>query len=328
MLKSIQLNFLKMKYGGDSIGDDIRVEIEALGKFLRVDKKIKIGTTAEINREVGRFETDQKSFKFNTQIVVIEKDLLFNDIGQANLEIKIDATNAQPQQFSRKIEIKETRSIFGKIWGKKIAVFEIILEAIVSDAILYVSLEQGKGGWTNAKLENKNIVIALPAHLKVKLDSQDSERQYFTILEGPWIGEYASVKIESDGISHLESINRQTAPIYLAYSVSKNILKFKTKTYKTRRHPDDAEPPERGLYDLEIPDSPHGPGEYYLDRARLAKVWFSVGHDKSGRYLHAGSVTRGCITLTEIERWDELCKILMKARKGDGVSIGVIEIAD
>lgn len=40
MLKSIQLKFSKIKYNGDSIGDDLRVEIEVFGKFLRIDKRI------------------------------------------------------------------------------------------------------------------------------------------------------------------------------------------------------------------------------------------------------------------------------------------------
>lgn len=51
MLKLIQLKLEKIKYRGESIGDDIRVEIEAIGKFLRVDKTIKFRTTSEINKE-------------------------------------------------------------------------------------------------------------------------------------------------------------------------------------------------------------------------------------------------------------------------------------
>ena len=54
MVKSIQLKLLKIKYGGDSVGRDVRIEIEILGKFLRVDNRIKAGTTEKINREVGR----------------------------------------------------------------------------------------------------------------------------------------------------------------------------------------------------------------------------------------------------------------------------------
>lgn len=45
MTKLIQLKLSKIKYSGDSIGDDIRVEIEILGKFLSVNKTIKAGAT-------------------------------------------------------------------------------------------------------------------------------------------------------------------------------------------------------------------------------------------------------------------------------------------
>lgn len=37
MVKSIKLKLLKIKYNGDSIGDDIRAEIEILGKFSRIE---------------------------------------------------------------------------------------------------------------------------------------------------------------------------------------------------------------------------------------------------------------------------------------------------
>jgi len=81
MLKAIQLKLLRIKYSGDSIGDDIRVEIEVLGKSLSVDKKIKAEVVTEINSDIGIFETDQKLFQADVSITVIEEDLLFNDVG-------------------------------------------------------------------------------------------------------------------------------------------------------------------------------------------------------------------------------------------------------
>ena len=89
MIKLIQLKLSKVKYSGNSIGDDIRVEIEISNQFLRVDKIIKVGTVAEINKEIGRFEVDQKLFEANIRITVIEKDLLFNDVGSIDEKIKI-----------------------------------------------------------------------------------------------------------------------------------------------------------------------------------------------------------------------------------------------
>ncbi len=73
MLKSVQLKFFKIKYRGDSIGRDIRVEIEILGKFLRVDKSIKVGKTVEINQEVGRFETDRGLFQADFRLRSLKK---------------------------------------------------------------------------------------------------------------------------------------------------------------------------------------------------------------------------------------------------------------
>ena len=64
MLKTIQLTLTQIKYGGGSIGDDIRIELEVIGKFLRVDRQIKPGATANIDYEIGKFETDQKFFRY------------------------------------------------------------------------------------------------------------------------------------------------------------------------------------------------------------------------------------------------------------------------
>ena len=97
MLKSINLKFAKIKYSGDSIGRDIRVEIETLGKFLRIDKRIKAGETAEINREVGRFETDRGLFQADVLITVIERDLLFNDFGNMNGSVKLNSGANYPE---------------------------------------------------------------------------------------------------------------------------------------------------------------------------------------------------------------------------------------
>lgn len=120
--------------------------------------------------------------------------------------------------------------------------------------------------------------------------------------------------------------NPHTAPVQFTYSFSTRILKLKTKHYKTIDYKNDPEPWRKQLYTIAIPDHPHKRGEAYLNRARLAKVWFKVSHPDNERYLHTGERTAGCITLTEIERWDELCKVLLMARRGDGQNIGTVEI--
>jgi len=323
MLKSTQLKFLNVKYTGDSVGDDIRVEINAIGKFLRVDKRIKVNTTAEINREVGRFETDQKSLKFNVQIVIIEKDLLFNDIGKVDLEIKVDATEIQPQQFSRKIIIKETRSIFGKIWGNKTAIFEITLEAKVFDALMCVPMTGD--GWFQVVLEKNNKTVSLPSFLQIKPEGIVRGRERLVILEGAYRGEKATAKLLPNGSSYFIPIVKYEPVAIAKYSISQKIFTFNGKEYKATDHPNT--PWKKGIYDIEIPSSPHRVSPDYLRKAKLAKVWFLVGH-AGERFLHTGTRSLGCMTIIELDIWDKLCETLLKSRKGDFMSVGIVEVID
>lgn len=323
MFKSVQLKLSKVKHSGDSIGDDIRVEIEVFGKFLRVDKRIKAGTTAEINREAGRFETDRGLFSAEVLIAVIEKDLLFNDVGSTNGSIKVNTAVTKPQQFVFEVQVRETRSILGKIWGNKIANFEITLEGTASDAIKYVPDEDD--GWLKVILEDKHAEESLPAYLRVKIDRVDAKREYFTILEGPYRGRPASVALQSDGSSQFISGTKHELMARATYSISQKTFILKGKKYKTVDYPD--APWRKGLYDIEIPDYPHEGGRNYLKQSKRALTWFKIGHDGE-RYLHAGGRSLGCITIIETTRWVEIYNALIKARKGDFMSVGVLEVVD
>jgi len=325
MFKSVQLKLSKIKYLGDSIGDDIRVEIEVLGKFLRVDKRIKAGTSVEINREIGRFETDRGLFQVEVFITIIEKDLLFNDVGKTNGSIKINTAITKPQQFFFEVQVRETRSIFRKFWGKSIAVFEITLEAEVSDAVRYVPDDDEIHGWLAVRLEDDKSVVSLPAYLEVKIEYIDTKREYFTILEGPYRGRPASVKLRDNSSSWFLTGVQYEPMIRAKYSISQKILILKGKKYKTVDYPE--MPWLRGVYDIEIPDYPHKGGRNYLKKSKRAMTWFRIGHSGE-RYLHTGAWSLGCITIIETERWMEIYNALIKARKGDFMSVGVLEVID
>ena len=62
MHKLINLKLLKIKYGGDSIGSDIRVEIECLGSSISFNKKIKNKSEVLIDKIVGQFSVNQSLF--------------------------------------------------------------------------------------------------------------------------------------------------------------------------------------------------------------------------------------------------------------------------
>ena len=272
-MKILTLTLTNIKYTGDSIGDDIRAEIDVFGKFLRIDKIIKVSATKEINQEIGKFETDQKLFKSGIRITIIEKDLLFNDVGSIDSDIEIDTKITKSQQFIYKVEIKEIRSVLGKFWGNKIANFEVTLEAQVADAAQYIPNEDGGKGWLKVKLADNKSIESLPAYLKVKPERVDNDSKI-----------------------------------------------YETVDYKNS-------PWEKGLYDIEIPDYPHLVGARYEKQAPRAKTWFRIGHNGE-KYLHTGGRSLGCITVTENTRWAEIYNALIKARKGDSVSVGILEVID
>lgn len=319
MTKLIQLALSKIKYTGDSIGDDIRIEIDCLNHSVDVNKKIQSGSEVPVNVPVGSFFTDQLSFSLPLSVRVIERDLIFNDFGSIEAAFSVDTRVSTAQSFTAKVEVHEKRNYE----SKKKAVFELILGAQVTDAIAYVKYDKMGDGWLVVvpKIGEEN--IGIPYHLKVRLDKQDSGRQYFEVLEGPRRGEHASVEMAQGGVSRFQQENPHAAPVHFVYSLFTKKLKFGKKTYLVRDYPSDPVP--EGLHDIEIADSSHKGGIPYLDRARLAKVWFRVGHTGE-RYVHAGGSSLGCVTLTEIERWDELCNILLAARKGDGLSVGILQV--
>ena len=326
MFKTIQLKLTKIKYTGDSIGDDIRAEIEILGKILSLDKRIKIGTTAKIDKEIGNFETDQKIFTANIKITIIEKDFLYNDVGSIEGSIKIDTNTTKPQQFIYKIQIKETRIKSGKPWGKRTAIFEITLESIVSDVIRYIPDDDIGNGFLIAKLKNnksKMPNVELPAYLKVRYEYFKNKREYFTPLEGHYKDQLLSIRLGNDGAPLLISNVKHKPMAKAKYSISKKEFTLNNKKYQATDHPDT--PWEKGMYDIEIPDCAHSGGAEYEDEAQRAKTWFKIGHTGE-RYLHTGSVSLGCMTITEVDKWMEIYNTLIKARKGDFMSVGVLEV--
>jgi hypothetical protein len=322
MFKKIQFKLIKIKYTGKSIGDNILVNIGILDKTLQIDKRIKVGSTVEFMEEIGIFPIDQKSFATKTKITITEKDALFNDTNNTEKAIKVDTENSKPQKFIYIIELREKR--FWKNWGKSIAKFEVTIEALVIEAIKYIP--DVDNGWFKVKIADGNI-ICLPAFLKVQSEYIERGREYFTILEGSYKNQKASVSLdnENNNNSRLLSDAKHEPLANLQYSISQKKLIIGSKKYQATDYVET--PWKKGWYDIELPDHPHTGGRNYLDKSSRAKTWFRIGHEGE-RYLHTGGRSLGCITITEIEKWNEIYDKLIKARKGDFLSVGVLEIID
>lgn len=318
MNKTVILTLKQIKYIGKSIGNDIRVEVEALNGVIALEKKIQKGSGVDSTTEIGQIVTDKKSLTIPTVIRVIEQDLLFNDVGSSKKNLKINLDTSDPQSIVFEIPIAESR---GYMTGK-IAHFEVTIEAQVFQGMIrYV--EETKDGWLNVKPERGREDIALPKYLRLLLHRTDSKREYFTILEGVLSGKKASVELENKK-SHLSLKNPHTEVVQMTYSIAKKILKFQGKSYKTVDYP--RSPWKKGFYDIEIPDHSHEGGHNYPD-TQFATTWFRIGHS-GDRYLHTGTRSAGCVTLIEQKKWAQLYEILVKARKGDGMSIGTLAVID
>ncbi len=320
MLRKIQFKLIKIKYTGKSIGNNIRVNIEILDKNLQIDKRIKVGNTVELVEEIGNFPTDQGSFTTKTKITITERDALFNDANNIEKVIKVDTTNSKSQKFVYTIELREKR--FWKNWGKSIAKFEVTIEALVIEAIKYIP--DIDNGWLKIKIADGNIIY-LPAFLKVQSEYIERGREYFTILEGLYKDQKASVSLDNENNNNSRLLNdvKHEPLIHLQYSISQKKLIIGNKKYQATDHTETLW--KKGWYDIELPDYPHTGGRDYLDRSSRAKTWFRIGHEGE-KYLHTGRVSLGCITITEVEKWNEIYDKLIKARKGDFLSVGVLEV--
>ncbi|KKT21020.1 MAG: hypothetical protein UW04_C0013G0004 [Parcubacteria group bacterium GW2011_GWB1_43_8] len=322
MLKFVQLKLSKIKYNGDSVGRDIRIEIDVFGKFLRIDKRIKTGTVAEMNQEVGRFETDRELFQTNILISVIEKDLLFNNTGSITDSIKVNTTDNQPQHFTFEIQVRESRSLLSRLfWGKRTAIFEVTLEALVGEIELYTP--DIKDGWLVTR-DKQDEFVSLPAYIMVHPTHIKNGREYFIPVEGVNRGELLSAPLENGNSSYLIHNVKHEPAISAQYSISEKVFILNGKKYKA--DDDSKNPWQKGFYDIEIPDYPHGGGLIYPEAVK-GTVWFKIGYSGE-RYLHPGRVSAGCISITETTRWMEIYNAFIKARKGDFMSVGILEVID
>ena len=318
MERTVILTLKQITYSGKPIGDNIRIEIEAMSYSTIVERKIKIGSTIDINTEIGRMVIDKKSLAVPITIRIIEKDILFNDVGVSKRNVPINLSKNSTQHFICEVAVLESR---GYVTGKT-ARFKITIEAQVFHGLIrYV--EEEKGGWLNILPENKKKDIVIPKYLKLLLYKVDSKREYFTILEGVLRGSKGSVELKN-GASHLSSHNSHAQAVQMTYSISKKVLTFRGKTYRAVDYENVRW--KKGFYDIEIPDHPHEGGHRYPD-SQFATVWFRIGHT-GDRYLHTGTRSAGCITLVEQKKWDQLYKVIVKARKGDSLSVGVLEVID
>lgn len=125
MPKVITLTLTGVRYHGSSIGNDVRVEIDLLGKTTSYETKLKKGEHVAPHLELGAIPIGKVPFKVSATIRVIERDVLFPDKGQVEVRLKIDPAAPFPQRFTHTIAVRESRGFL----TKRTARFEVTIEA-------------------------------------------------------------------------------------------------------------------------------------------------------------------------------------------------------
>lgn len=318
-MKLLQLRLASVRYEGDNIGDDITIDVQAGSAFFTINKSLKAATQTPIGKIVAEFTAASNPAVIMMSASVTERDPLFNDSGSNAGEFPVALRGAGFQTFELTVSVEER----GAVRTSGTAIFTLCFTVELAEAIRY--LPPTSDGFTLVLEEPSRKRISLPTALAVQVERIAGGREYFLIREGPLKAKRASISLGSDKRSRLVAENPQTPPVQLVFSLSRGELSTEDG-HSTYAAISELEPVSPGLYDLEIPDAPHAGGLAYPD-APHARTWFRIGH-QGGSFLHPGSVSLGCVTVTETARWEELYHLLVAARKGDGISVGTLRVIE
>jgi hypothetical protein len=197
--------------------------------------------------------------------------------------------------------------------------------------INHVSNADGKG-WLICKWENGSTFPALPQFLRVDLTKTENGRDYFTVIEGVNAGKKGSVTRKPDGSSYLKHGDPALALGNIKYDPQLGIIRLRLDAPvggwgdAIQVTMDPSNPLGSGSYSIEIPDEVHALGAPYQSQSIYSTTWFRVGNS-GDRYLHAGNISAGCVTVTEVSEWTNIYNYLIARRKGDGKSVAVLEIS-
>jgi hypothetical protein len=307
-----------VRYEGQSVGRELTLDAEIAGELISCNFSLAPGETRELNREIVQLWVDGDNVAFSGQLQVTERDVAYSESGRAAVSWNLDSLGSDDVERVERIAVTEV----GRKGRSATGLFFVTLRARVKVARRYV--QEPRAGWLRVTLDGGQNVVSLPESLCVELTRVAEGREYFVIKEGPHRGKRASVRLDPDGTSSLGELDPRSAAVRAVYSISRKSLTVANKAYATVDYP--LRPWSLGTYDIEIPDSPHKGGLSYPEASR-SRTWFRIGHG-GDRYLHTGGASAGCVTVVDRSQWDQLCSVLVKDRKGDGVSVGTLQVKE
>ncbi len=185
-------------------------------------------------------------------------------------------------------------------------------------------------GWLRVKLEPNGVVVPLPQYLKVTFSERRNGRDYFKIEEGAYKGKNASVSQNSGSASWLgKPLPTYRGPVNMTFKKGEG--KLMTPVGTLRATTDPSNPIPNGQHPVQLPAFPHDLARGYVSKSSKAMTWFYLGTGnaipgRNDRYLHPGRISAGCVTVTDLYKWDSLYAILILSRATGGKNIGTINV--
>ncbi len=202
------------------------------------------------------------------------------------------------------------------------------------DVFKSLGLDDGNA-WLEVKPDS-GATFSISRYTRVKDVTRKGGREYFTIVDWPYEGKKASVKVQGDA-SRFKNVSYEDKLGTVTYNIAKKELTFGSNSTPVKTFMSDPLP--KGKYKLLLPDHPHAGGNNYTKLSPYATVWFKIEQsaDDLSRYLHVGRATAGCVTCGEErngggtdddrKRWTEIYHYLINRRaKGKAKYVGELVV--
>lgn len=211
-------------------------------------------------------------------------------------------------------------------------------------------------GWLNVRDERGRTLLPVLEFTQVRIKELKAGRTYFEILDSGRAGVYASLgdanarqylggraPVRTNALVQVrvgtvikmfsevrnQSLIQNSAELVIGPIRAKATLNTELGEYTAQNH---LFPLPIGTYNILIPTYPHDKGAtafYRTETPSLAydQVWFPIEYGDNSRFIHAGQLSHGCVSVMEMIQWNAVYKELIKHRPSGDKYIGKLVVA-
>lgn len=209
--EKITIKLKDIHYSGQSVGDDIVVEVKIRDEVFTFSPKIKLNDVLDFNKEIFIFDFNKDKFEEIIKIKITEKDFIFDDIGEINEKIFADFSSAKSQSFTFDVKVNEIGTNFRKVtamFGVTLVFEKTEKNLLLGKVALYPDIEQSDFVNLRAEANPKSKEVAKLKNgdeleiLEIKLDGtyvQNKSRVWYKIRYQESMGYILSSFVEVAG---------------------------------------------------------------------------------------------------------------------------------